>query len=502
MAGIIGAFMAVLDISITNASLPQIQGEIGATGTEGTWITTSYLVAETIMIPLSAWCVRLFGLRRFVLSCALMFTLFSVICGLASSLPQMILGRLGQGFFGGALIPSAMTVIALRLPLRQQVMGMNLFGITVVLAPVFGPVIGGWLTDNAGWYWVFFLNIPVGILLGALILIGFDPERPRFDELIRGDWLGIAGLSLCLGSLTVVLEEGQREQWFESRLIVDLAIACLVGLVLFAISQVRRDDPVLKLRLLRSRSFSGAMLISLLMGGSYFAVLYVLPVYLGVIAGYNAGQVGMVMMYAGLGSMIAIVFYPWISEHFLPRTIIFSGLVMTAGSLVINIPLTAQWGGEQFFWAQMIRGFATSLLFFPLSAMALIGIPEQDVPDASGFFNMARNLGGSIGLALTAVLIDNRFAYHMQMVTQGLTANSALGNERIAALAAGLSPYGVDGGDGRLGALALIAADIQREALVMAYSDCFWILAVSAVLIMPVLLVLPKTAGDVSTMVH
>ena len=502
MAGVLGAFMAALDISITNASLPQIQGEIGATGTEGTWISTSYLIAETIMIPLSAWFVRVFGLRRCIFTCALLFTIFSVICGLAHSLPQMIIGRLGQGFFGGALIPASMTVIALRLPARQQALGMSLFGITVVLAPVFGPVIGGYLTDNVGWYWVFFLNVPVGALLLALIVLGFDAEKSRLEEFLRGDWLGIIGLSLFLGALTVILEEGQREQWWESELIVQLTIAGGIGLVLFAISQVINSDPVLKLRLLRNAGFSGSLIVGLLMGGGYFSVLYVLPIYLGTIAGYNSAQVGMVAMYNGIGSMLAIFVYPPIASRVEARFIIFAGLVLNLAGFFMDQNLGPEWGRDQFFWSQMLRGAGMSLLFFPLSQVALAGIPEHDVPDASGFFNMARNLGGSIGLALTAVLIDKRLSFHTQMIAESLSANSTRAQERLAEMTAGLASRGSDIANAHLEGLSLMAAEIQRQALVMSYADCFWALTVAAIAVSPALLLLPKSAGNSGMMVH
>ena len=502
MAGVLGAFMAALDISITNASLPQIQGEIGATGTEGTWISTSYLIAETIMIPLTAWFVRVFGLRRCIFGCALLFTIFSVVCGLAHSLPQMIIGRLGQGFFGGALVPASMTVIGLRLPPRQQALGMALFGITVVMAPVFGPIIGGYLTDNVGWYWIFFLNIPVGILLMALIELGFDAENMRIDEFLRGDWLGIVGLSTFLGTLTVILEEGQRELWWESGFIDQLTIAGGVGLILFAVSQFVSSEPVLKLRLLRNGGFSGSLIVGLLMGGGYFSVLYVLPIYLGTIAGYNSAQVGLVAAYNGIGSALAIFVYPPLAAKIEARKIIFAGLLFNLIGFYMDQQLGPEWGGDQFFWSQMIRGVGMSLLFFPLGQVALAGIPDHDIPDASGFFNMARNLGGSIGLALTAVLIDKRLSFHTQMIAESLSANSLRAQDRVTELTAGLASHGSDLANARLESLTLLASEIQRQALVMSYADCFWALTVAAIAVTPALLLLPKSKGGASMAVH
>src|SRR5476651_487737 len=215
-AGSLGALMATLDISITNSALPQIQGEIGATGTEGTWISTGYLMSEIVMIPLAAWLTRVFGLRNFLLANATLFIAFSMMCGWSHSLPMMIAGRIGQGFAGGAMIPTAQTIIRTRLPRSQMPVGMTMFGLIVLLGPLLGPVLGGWLTENISWSWCFFINLPVCAGLIALLLLGLPTHHPQWDALKQADWLGIVGLSAGLSSLAVVLEEGQRERWFES----------------------------------------------------------------------------------------------------------------------------------------------------------------------------------------------------------------------------------------------------------------------------------------------
>jgi DHA2 family multidrug resistance protein len=231
-AGALGALLATLDISIVNSALPTIQGEIGATGTEGTWIATSFLVAEIVVIPLSAWLERLLGLRTLLLIAVTAFTGFSILCGVATDLTTMIIGRTGQGLMGGLLIPTAMTIVAKRLPPHQQPIGMALFGMTVILGPVLGPLLGGWLTENLSWHYAFFVNVPVCALLLLLLLLGLPHERTNWVYLREADWLGIIGMILGLGGLTVVLEEGHREEWFESPLIVQLTIVTVVGFVL------------------------------------------------------------------------------------------------------------------------------------------------------------------------------------------------------------------------------------------------------------------------------
>src|ERR1700727_959448 len=230
LAGALGALMATLDISITNSALPQIQGEIGATGTEGTWISTGYLMSEIVMLPLAAWLTRVFGLRKFLLANAVLFSGFSMMCGLSHSLTQMIIGRIGQGFAGGALIPTAQTIVRTRLPAHQMPIGMTLFGLIVLTGPLLGPVLGGWLAENIDWSWCFFVNVPVGIALVGLLYAGLPKSNPDWHQFVNADWVGIIGLSAGLSSLTVVLEEAQRENWFDSRMIIWLSVLSVVGI--------------------------------------------------------------------------------------------------------------------------------------------------------------------------------------------------------------------------------------------------------------------------------
>ena len=263
VAGAIGALMATLDISIVNSALPTIQGEIGASATEGTWIATSYLVSEIIIIPLTGWLERVFGLKRFLLVMSALFTMFSIACGFASTLPEMIVGRVGQGFTGGAMIPTGMTIIATRLPRHQQPIGTALFGSTLIMGPVLGPLVGGWLTENYNWHYAFFVNIPVCIVLIIFLIVGLKAQDMKLDELKQADFLGIAGMAAGLGGLTVVLEEGNREQWFDSTLIWRLTALTIFGFVMIGLGQIYARRPVVKLALLRNRAFAAVFLLGL-----------------------------------------------------------------------------------------------------------------------------------------------------------------------------------------------------------------------------------------------
>ena len=493
-AGALGALIATLDISIVNSALPQIQGEIGATGTEGTWIATGYLVSEVVMIPLSAWLSRLLGMRTLLLSCSSLFTVFSVVCGFSNSLALMIIGRVGQGFFGGALIPTAQTIVRTRLPPSQIPVGMTLFGLIVLLGPLLGPVMGGWLTENWSWQWCFFINIPVALALGFLLLTGLPHEPPKLEELAQADWFGIAGLTVGLSCLTVVLEEGQREQWFQSNLIIGLSICAVLGILLLAYAQLTSPKPVIKLRLLRNRTYGSVILIIISIGMVLYDILYLLPQFLGGVAGYNAEQAGWVLALSGLPAFMMMPLLPRILGRGDTRIVVFCGLVCFAWSCFLDIHLTPQSAGGDFVFSQLLRGVGQILSFMPLNQLSVGSVSRQDTADAAGLFNMARNLGGSIGLALLGVFIDRRTEFHADVVRESATANSVLLQERLAGQAAVFTERSGDAIHSNGQAIDQLALQIHQQAMVMTYSDCFWVLGVGLIVLMPMVFILRRPA--------
>ncbi len=499
---IFGTFMALLDVSVTNASLPQIQGEIGATGTEGTWIGTGYLVAEIVIIPLTAWLTRMLGLRNFLLTAAILFTIFSTLCGLANSLPQMIVGRVGQGLAGGAMIPSSLTIIATRLTDKQRPLGLAIYASVAVFAPVIGPVVGGWLTENLNWHWLFFMNLPIAVVLVILLLVGIEKARPNWLELEKADWLGIPGLALFLGGLTIILEEGQRENWFDSPLITWLSLFCAIGFILVMIAQFTSPHPVVKLKLLLKVSFAAVFGIMLLAGAGAFTLLYVVPVFLGTIAGYNAEQTGQVAMFTGLATFIMMPLLMVLMARVDIRLIVGTGLLLFGIGCLSNLDLTVMSVGHDFTLALLINGAGQSLVGLPLSQAATTGLNEQDIPDGTALFSMARNLGGSLGLALTGILIDRRSAFHVEQLGQATTANGIAGQERIARIAAGMMNGGADPHVATMRALRTIAGEVQRQALVMSYVDGFWIMGFALIFAIPLVFFLKRPTGAVAAMAH
>jgi MFS transporter, DHA2 family, multidrug resistance protein len=485
VGGALGALMATLDISITNSALPQIQGSIGATGTEGTWISTGYLMSEIVMIPLAAWLTRVFGLRMFLLGNTFLFTGFSVMCGLSHSLTQMIIGRIGQGFTGGAMIPTAQTIVRTRLPAHQLPVGMTLFGLIVMVGPLLGPVLGGWLAENVDWSWCFFVNVPVGVALILLLYAGLPKAMPDWHQFVNADWLGIAGLSAGLSSLTVVLEEGQRENWFDSRMIVWLTVVSALGIATLIAGQFVTKKPVVRLRLLANKSYASVIFIVFTIGAGLYCVSYLLPQFLSIIAGYNAEQSGGIMLLSGLPAFLMMPILPRMLRTLDARLMVIAGLVVFAVSCLIDISLTAQSVGHDFYASQLLRGVGQMLAFMPLNQASMTAVTREETADAAGLYNMARNLGGSVGLALLGVYIDRRNAFHDAFIRESVTANSLIGQDHIAATTAGFAAQHGDKAYAQMQAFGQLAGEMHQQAMVMTFSETFYVLGVAMVLCIP-----------------
>ena len=493
-AGSLGALLATLDVSIVNSALPTIQGEIGASGSEGTWIATSFLVAEIIIIPLSAWLERLLGLRTLLLVAVVLFTAFSILCGLATDLTTMIIGRAGQGLMGGALIPTAMTIVATRLPARQQPIGMALFGVTVILGPVVGPLLGGWLTENLSWHYAFFVNVPVCAVLVLLLLLGLPHQKPDWDYLRFADWFGIAGMVFGLGGLTVVLEEGHREEWFESTLIVQLTIMTLVGFAMLAWGQLTARKPVLKLSLILNRQFGSVVVMGLVLGMVLYGTTYVIPQFLAIIADYNALQTGWIIFYMGLPALLLMPIVPFLIPRLDIRIAVGGGLAIIAWSCWISAGLTAETAGAHFIPGQLMRGVGIVFCMLFLNQATVASVTKEDAGDASGIFNAARNLGGSFALAGLATVQDQRSWLHSRRMEESLNANGWDVQSYIGGLQQSLGNLEA--------AFRTLAGTIQREAFVMSYNDIFFGMTIITALSVPLVLFLRPLPKGMSLAMH
>jgi DHA2 family multidrug resistance protein len=492
IGGALGALMATLDISITNSALPQIQGSIGATGTEGTWISTGYLMSEIVMIPLTAWLTRVFGLRAFLLSNTILFTLFSIMCGFSHSLTQMIIGRIGQGFTGGAMIPTAQTIVRTRLPRHQMPIGMTLFGLIVLLGPLLGPVLGGWLAENIDWSWCFFVNLPVGLALMLLLYVGLPKSKPDWHQFVNADWVGIVGLAVGLSSLTVVLENGQRENWFDSRMIVWLSVLAALGIGTLIAGQFFVKKPAVRLNLLANPSYASVILIVFTIGAGLYGISFLLPQFLSGISGYNAEQSGGIMLVSGLPAFLMMPLLPRMLGRIDARVMVIAGLLCFAVSCMLDISLTADSVGHDFYASQFIRGIGQMLAMMPLNQVSMSAVSREEAGDAAGLYNMARNLGGSVGLALLGVYIDRRNAFHDDHIRESVTANSMIGQDHIAATSAGFLAQHADAAMAHQQALMQMAGEVQRQASVITFSETFYVLGIALLLCIPLTLFLKK----------
>ena len=483
--------MATLDISIVNSALPTIQGEIGASGTEGTWITTAYLVAEIVIIPMAAWLERMFGLRTFLLIAASLFTAFSIMCGFSQTLLMLIIGRVGQGFTGGAMIPTAQTIIAQRLPARLQPIGLALFGVTAILGPVIGPLIGGWMTENVSWHYAFFLNLPICIALVTLLLIGLPHEKPQFGLIASADWVGIVGLTLGLGGLTVFLEDGQRDQWFDSPLIQSMAIVFVFGFALLIWGQLIARRPIINLRLLLDRQFAAVAALGGALGMVLYGTAYAIPQFLAGVANYNALQSGQVVMLSGIPSLILMALVPTMLRTIDVRVAVAAGFICMGLSALMEGDLTRFSSGADFTLSQLLRGVGQILGMLFLSQAVVTAVPVKYAGDASGLFNVMRNLGGSVALAVVSILQDQRSYFHSRRIEEALQVNSQSVQTYVTELGQRLS-----GND----AVALQATSrlIDVQSLVMTYNDIFWAMGVGTLVMLPLIILLrplPKNAA-------
>jgi DHA2 family multidrug resistance protein len=489
----LGAFMAVLNIQIVNASLADIQGAIGAGIDDGGWISTSYLIAEIVVIPLSGWLAQVFSIRIYLLTNAVLFLALSIACAFAQNLPQMIVLRAIQGFTGGVLIPMAFTLIITLLPKAKQPIGLALFALSATFAPAIGPTIGGYLTENWGWEYIFYVNLVPGAIMIAMLWYSLESKPMKLSLLREGDWAGIATMAIGLSALQTVLEEGNKDDWFASPFIVKLSIVAAVALAAFLWIELTTKKPLLNLRLLVRRNFGFGILANFLLGVALYGSVYVLPVYLSRIQGYNAEQIGMVLAWTGLPQLFLIPLVPQLMKRFDARLIIGTGFVLFATSNFMNIYMTTNYAADQLFWPNIVRAVGQALVFAPLSAVATAGIEAENAGSASGLFNMMRNLGGAVGIAMLQTFLTKREQYHSNVLTQSVSMLEQATRTRIEQLTQYFMNHGVaDHAEATHRALVAIGKIVQKQAYILAFSDTFFLLGVALIVALMAALLLKK----------
>jgi DHA2 family multidrug resistance protein len=503
LASMIGAFMAILNIQITNASLLDIEGGIGTGVDNGAWISTSYLIGEIVVIPLTDYLSRVFSFRRYMIANAILFPIFSIACAFTHDLGSMIAMRGLQGFAGGILIPMAFTMVLTKLPKAQQPIGLALFALSVTFAPAIGPTIGGYLTENYGWQTIFFVNTPPSIVMVVALVFTLERQPMRLSLLKEGDWAGIVSMAIGLAALQTVLEEGNKDDWFASTFIFRLAIVAAVFLTAFIAIELTVEKPLVNLRLLKRRNFGIGVFANVMVGFALFGSVYILPQYLGQAQGYNAEQIGNVLAWTGLPQLLLIPLVPLLMKRFGARYVGFVGISIFAASCFMNVTLSLDNGGDQFLFPNIVRAIGQALVLTPISTITTAGIAPSEAGAASGLSNMLRNLGGAVGTATLATVLTKREQFHSNIIGQSVTLYRDEVRARIAGMTNYFLAHGVsDPAAAQHQAIVQLGKIVRRQALILAFGDTFAVIGVILAIAAVALLFARKTTNGGATGAH
>ena len=474
----LGAFMAVLDIQITNSSLRDIAGGIAATPDEGSWISTAYLVGEIITIPLTAWLSQVLTVRYYLLGNVVLFLIFSGLCGISTSLGEMIVFRAAQGFTGGVLIPMSLTVIVGTMPKNLLPVGQAMFGMTATLAPAIGPALGGWLTDHFGWQWNFYVNFIPGALMLASIWYAMPREPMKLEQLREGDWWGIFCMAIGLGSLITMLEEGQRKDWFGSQFIVSCAILAAIFVPLFVVIEVVREKPFVNLRLLGSRNLGFTSVVAFGLGLALYGSIFLIPLYLSEVQGYSPLQIGKILVWVGLPQFLIFPLLPMLMKKLDQRLLVCWGCVVFAISSFMNTRMSFNTAGDQMMVANIVRAFGQPFTIVPITGLAVATLAKRDAASGSAIFNIFRNVGGSFGIAMLSTLVTRREQFHDLRIGETVTSYSPATQARLNALQQEFMSKGSDSVLAMKQAYDGIKSIVRRDALIMAFNDAFLVIGI------------------------
>jgi DHA2 family multidrug resistance protein len=471
------AFMQVLDTSVTNVVLPHLQGSLSAGLEEVSWVITSYLAANAIIIPATGWLAGVLGRKRFFLICCVLFTVSSVLSGMAPNLTFLVLARIAQGIGGGPIIPLSQAILWEIFPLGQRGLAMAVWGIGFMMGPIIGPTLGGYIADNWSWRWIFYINLPVG-LLGFFMASAFLFDPPYLRKPARVDWPGLVLMVLGFGCLQLMLDRGEREDWFDSSLIVALAVIAGVALVGFLARELMAKDPILDLRVFTDRNFAfGASFIALI-GLGMFSSMVLLALYSQKLLGYDALTSGLVLAPGGLGNMFSLILCGRLVTRVDQRLLLTFGCLVNAISLYMMSNLTLGMDYWSLTMPRVIQGFALGFIFVPLSTLTLATIRRDKLVNATSAYNVLRNLGGSVGIALATTYLAQRSQFHQHNLVSHVTIWDPATQERLAQWTSHFLAQGADSFTAQRRALAMLYHDVVGQAQVLAYADDFWLLAI------------------------
>jgi DHA2 family multidrug resistance protein len=489
--------MEVLDTTVVNVSLPHIAGNLSATIDESTWVLTSYLVANAIILPLTGWLASYFGRKRLLMASVTGFTLSSLLCGLAPTLPLLVMFRLMQGATGGCMQPLSQAVLLEAFPPHERGKAMGFWGLGIVVAPILGPVLGGWLTDSYSWRWVFYINLPVGIAsLVMTKLYVFDPPYLK-RATARIDYWGIGLLVLWVGALQLALDLGQSRDWFSSPFIITLVVLSGGGVVAFLAREWLVKEPVIDLRVFKIRTYATGVFLMTTLGFVLYGSLVLLPIMLQTLLGYPSLQAGMAMAPRGLGSLIGMPTVGMIVGKMDARKLVAAGLITGAGTLLWLGQLNLGAGYWDIFWPQFVQGLALSLIFVPLTTISMDAIPRERMGNATSLFSLMRNLGGSIGIAVTGTLLARKQQVYISTLGSHVDAYSLRAQQTLEQLKQGFMAAGTDPVTAGQRAYGAMFGMVQRQAAMLSFVDLFRLLGVMFLLLLPLILLMkrPRSAA-------
>jgi MFS transporter, DHA2 family, multidrug resistance protein len=501
----LATFMEVLDTSIANVALPHIAGSLSAGQDESTWVLTSYLVSNAIVLPLSGWLSSIVGRKNFYMGCVALFTISSFLCGLAPNLTVLIICRVLQGAGGGGLQPSEQAILADTFPPAKRGMAFAVYGIAVVTAPAIGPTLGGWITDNFTWRWIFFINIPVGIISILLTsrLIQDPPYfRRRKLSQTKIDYIGLGFVALGLGALQVVLDKGQRDDWFESHFIVLFSIIAAAALIFVIFWEWYQKDPIIDLHLFRDRTFGISNLLMFMLGFALLGSTLLLPLFMQTLLGYTAERAGLALMPGGLTIMILLPLVGFLLSRYSPRWLLVFGLVMLSASLFHMTGFDLQMDFRSAVIARVLQAAGMAFLFVPINTAAYAFLPREKNNAASGLMNLARNIGGSVGISVVTTMLDRRTQTHLNDFSSRLSASNPAFRSMLEGAAQSMRAHGANAAFATQQAYALIEGTVQRQAAMLAYIDDFWLLGVAILAMIPTVFLMKKSRPGGEIAVH